>query len=288
MSIIGMDIGNFATKSSKGVIFESKVGTFGSLLGGDATLTTSRGTVTIGEGELDTEYRKVKKESYIDLFTSLLALSTDDITNYVVVGLPLSQFKEDKDELIQLIMSNAQQDIVINQVEKKLIIEDVSVWPEGLVQPYEGFEGLMIDIGGGTTDAAMVTIRNGRSKIEKPISFPFGTIKMYSDFIKRINSQYGLDLTNNDAERILRNGLKIQGQQQDITFAMDAFKDKVDSIIKELQVEYSLKTLDVSIQGGGALLLEGPLRKRIPNLEVIENPVFANANYFAELGEEMF
>lgn len=278
--ILGVDLGNHSTKSSKGINFMSKVAKTDNLLDSSIKLTTDKGTFYMEEGEYNTEYRKLKKENIKEMFLAAVALSTDEITNQIVCGLPLSQYKEDKEAFRELLLKDRMQRISLNGVERKLIFDNVEVYPEGVgALVGKNFNGVIVDIGGRTTDIALIE----NKKVKKPFSLPVGTLNLYSDFIKEINSKHGLDLKSDDAPRIIKDGLKIYGEKKEVS--MDIFKTYVESITSELQVSYSIKTLDVILIGGGALMLYKAFKNRIPNVELVDNSVFANAQGFKRQGE---
>ena len=186
--IVGIDIGNATIKTNKGILYDAKLTTIEPMNKCD-TIKIDNKTYYLGEGEYDTTYRKIKKEGYLTFLYSALALSSSASRNKVVLGLPLSQFKEDKSELINLVLTNNHKKVVINGKERNLEIEDIEVFPEGVVTLADDYEGIVVDIGGGTTDIALVENYRGRRKIINPISFPLGTIKLYGGFIKALNSK---------------------------------------------------------------------------------------------------
>jgi len=274
--IIGIDIGNYATKTSEMVKFDSKA-TNNSLLGKNPF--EAEGNIYyIGEGSYDTEYRKVKKKYLRIMFLYALALSTSDINNKVVVGLPISQYKADREEMKQLLLNPRMNVVSLNGIQRKLYIEDVEVYPEGLISVEDG---ILVDIGGRTTEVALVE----NLKVTSSFSIPEGTLNLYSDFVNLINSRYGLDMKQSDAERIIKHGLKIDGMDADVTFAQEAFRAFVENLVSQIQVKYPVKTLPVTILGGGGQLLFGPIKRRIPNAILAETPVFANAIHFKKVGE---
>lgn len=274
--ILGIDIGNYATKTSNLVKFDSKC-TNNSLLGKNPFVTDS-GTYYVGEGSYDTEYRKVKKKHLRTMFFYALALSTDEINNRCVVGLPISQYKKDRDEMKQLLLYPRMNVVTLGGIQRKLYLEDIEIYPEGLI----GIDdGILVDIGGRTTEIALVE----NLKVTSFFSIPEGTLNLYSDFVNIINVRYGLDLKQSDAERIIKQGLKIDGMDVDVTFAHETFKSFVETFVSQIQVKYPVKTLPVSILGGGGQLLFGPIKKRIPNSTLANNPVFANALLFQKVGE---
>ena len=283
--IIGLDLGNYSTKTSEGINFLSKVSKVSNILNNSITLQTPNGTYYIEEGDFDTEYRKVNKQYIKETFLAAIALSSNDINNQLIVGLPLSQYKEDKDKLKQILLSDRIQTISLNNKERKLILEDIEVYPEGAGALIgKDFTGVICDIGGLTTDVAILE----NNKIKKPYSLSTGTLNLYSDFIKIINSKYSLNLKSEDANRILKNGLKIYGEQKDISSAMEVFKIYVENIVRELQVSYSIKTLDIMLIGGGSELLFKAFKNRIPQAQLISNSIFANSNGFKTIGKKLW
>ena len=283
--IIGIDLGNYSTKSSKGINILSKVSKLSNILSNSTTLTTPNGNYYIEEGDFDTEYRKVNKKYIKELFLTSILLSSNEINNQLVVGLPLSQYKQDKDKLKQLLLSDRIQNISLNGNDRKLILEDIEIYPEGVGALVETeFNGVICDIGGLTTELAILE----NNKIKQPYSLSTGTLNLYSDFIKSINSKFSLDLKSEDATRILKSGLKIYGEQKDISFAMDAFKSYVENIVRELQVSYSIKTLDIMLVGGGSQLLYQAFKNRIPQSQLIDNSIFANAMGFEKIGKKLW
>lgn len=166
--ILGIDVGNAAVKTSEGIIFDSLI-TDVEPLGGADKIKIGGKTYYIGIGNYDTTYRKVDKTSYIVMLLSAIALSTDSYI-YLVLGLPLSQYKQDKSTLINMILAHSNELIELNGITKKIDILDVEVFPEGVVTLADDFEGIVIDIGGRTTDCALVTNIRNKRKINNPLS----------------------------------------------------------------------------------------------------------------------
>lgn len=283
--ILGIDVGNYATKTSERVIFDSKV-SLTNILGNNA-IEIGGTSYQVGQGNYDTEYRKVSKESYLVFLYTAILQSTNDIDNQIVVGLPIGQYKEDKEVLKGLVLSNRHYKGRYLNKKREIFITDVEVYPEGPGAVANDFTGILIDIGGRTTDICYI-IGGIKKKIENHKSIPQGTLNLYSSFINSLNSRHGLDLKLNDAERILKKGLKVDGLSVDISSSMNSFKEYIEELIKQLQLDYSLKTNEVALLGGGSELLYNPLKKRIPNSFLIDDPVFANARIFKEVGENIW
>jgi plasmid segregation protein ParM len=223
------------------------------------------------------------------MFLYAVSMSSSDLTNKIVVGLPLSQYKQDRDVLRDLLLSTRINTIGVNGVSRKVCIDDVAVYPEGIgAVAGTDFEGIVIDIGGRTTDCCFVSDNVGVKKIKNPFSIPKGTLNLHSDFIKALNSRYCLDLPLDAADRILKKGLKIDGEQKDHSFAVDVFREYVEELVNSLQVEYSIRTQETLLIGGGCQLLYKALRNRIPAARMIDNPIFANAIGFKKVGEYLW
>ena len=287
--ILGLDLGNFAIKTSTGFTIESKISENKSILSQGSVIKLCGKEFVIGEGHYDAEFRKVKKENYLNLLFAAMILSSNDKVNKIVVGLPISQYKNDKEELTNLILQNSHMEGYLNGDKRIIDIADIEVYPEGVGSVSLDFEGVVVDIGGRTTDICQISKIAGKRKIENPFSEPLGMINLYSDFIKALNTSYSLDLKLNDANRILTRGLKVKGIEQDISQEKRVFKDYVDMIVSKLRIEYSVDTLEVALTGGGALVLGNAIKKRLGgNTDIIDNSLFANAKAFEKVGRELW
>jgi plasmid segregation protein ParM len=286
--IIGVDVGNFNTKTSKGIIFESRISKIGNLLGSKHNCVLGDEEYKLGEGNFDTEFRKLKKENYFKLLFGALALSEVDSDVQLVLGLPISQYKADREELIEKVKERYYIQGSLNNKQYDLYITNVDVYPESVASLEENFKGLVVDIGGRTTDCTLLNIKNNKRIIEHPISITTGTLNLYSDFINTINGEYSIDLKVDDTERILRDGLKVKGEVKSIKFAKDIFIDFVKELISKLRVEYSLDTHDICFVGGGSILLEGIIKTLIPYADVKRNGLMSNAEGFKKYGESMW
>lgn len=282
--IRGIDIGNFATKDNLGNIFESRVSSIGNIISNKYEMILNDELYYLGEGGFDTEYRKIKKDSYLKLLFGMLAIGGSESDVQLVLGLPLSQYKTDREYLKELIMSNYFLSGSINGKEVDYVVTDVEVYPEGIAAIEKDYDGIVVDIGGRTTDCCLTYIENGRRRIENPISLPTGTIKLYSELINRINSKFCLDLEISNAKRIIKNGLNIDGKKQDTTFVINIYKDYLEDLIRQLNVAYSINSNNICFTGGGSLELKRPILKRIPHAIISEEAIFDNAKGFYEVG----
>lgn len=275
--ILGVDVGNYTTLTSKGINFLSKVCRSSKFQESTNVLKIGDSKVYLGEGTFDTEYRKAFKDNYLNLLYGAIALSTDDKYIQVGVGLPLTQFNQDKQYLRNLILSNGDVKFEFNGVSKHMVINDVEVFPEGVVAVSDDFEGVIIDIGGRTTDICLLQHEGSIRRVYKPYSIPKGMLNLESDFIETINKRFGLDLSELDVNRIIDRGLKIDDKEVDVSFAYDVYKEFTDELVNKIKIDYPVRTYDIALLGGGAETLEQSIINRLPNAFLIEDSFYGNA-----------
>lgn len=281
--ILGVDLGNWNIKTSEWNVFPSRYTTIENLLGATGDVLEYEGTkYYIREGKLENNYDKANKETNIILFLYALALQKERYFK-VVVGLPALTYKTSRDTFKEKLLENKVYKLKINGIEKTIIIEDLIVFPEGAGAYYSLSQrtknAVIVDIGGGTTN--IVSFKNG--KLDKCTTLGKGMIELYNNVREYLNSTYTLKLELEDIEVIMREGLRVDGNE--ISFAF--IKPIIDSFVKDLMNElrnYPIRTSKVLLTGGGSKLLKGPLSK-IPGLEVIDDYLFSNAKGFKKVGE---
>jgi plasmid segregation protein ParM len=284
-SIHGLDIGNATLINNQGLILDAKITTSEPLKEANKIEIDGK-TYYLGYGSYDTTFIKKDKEHYIDMLYGLLALSTTTTNNMIGLGLPLSQYKIDREKLIDKVLMNNRKVIRLNdEVEKAIVINDVEVFPEGVSTLRDDEECIIIDLGGGTTDAGLVYNSHGKRKVENPLTIPKGTIKLYDGFANKLINK-GLDVSLEDAERILNRGYLYK--QGDINF--EEYEEFIEEIINKLQLNYNLKLYPISITGGGGELLYNALKNRLKESQITlqPEPIKANARNFYELACSIF
>lgn len=281
--ILGVDLGNWNVNTSEGYIFPARYTLVENLLGANGDVLEYEGTkYYMREGKLENNYDKANKETNIILFLYALALQNDRYFK-VVVGLPALTYKTSRDTFKENLLENKVYHLKLNGIDKTIIIEDLIVFPEGAGAYYSLNQrpknSVIIDIGGGTTN--IVSFKNG--KLDKCTTLGKGMIELYNNVREYLNSTYTLKLELEDIEVIMREGLRVDGDE--ISFAF--IKPIIDSFVNDLMNElrnYPIRTSKVLLTGGGSKLLKGPLSK-IPGLEVIDDYLFSNAKGFKKVGE---
>ncbi|MBY6948926.1 ParM/StbA family protein [Clostridium botulinum] len=287
--ILGVDIGTYSVKTSNKVTFFSKFTQEESFTEINK-ININGSSYNIGEGEFSTDWDKSKKGNTLILLYSAIYKSTKEDINQVVLGLPVQQYKKNKNNLIELIENNK-----CAKVENRnLIITDVTVAPEGASSYYSIDNSLrdeignkqliIIDIGGRTTD--IIVFQNKIIIDVKTI--PIGMLNIYQEIIDTVNTKYTESLVLEDGEGILKDGLFLKGKQEDINFVQPILKRNFNSVFKEIQLKYNTNKGYVYLTGGGSILLKLPFKNRLSNLLISNNPIFDNAIGFGKVGESLW
>lgn len=287
--ILGVDIGTHSVKTSTKVCFLSKY-TQGESFTEDNQIQINGQIYNIGEGEFSTDWDKSRKKNTLPLLYAAIYKSTQDCINQVVLGLPVQQYKKNRNSLIDLVSSN--KCAKIN--DRNIIITDVTVAPEGATSYYAlssekktliGHKQLIIiDIGGRTTD---ITVFDNMKIIDVK-TVPVGMLNIYQQIIDYVNSLYTESLSLEDGGIILKEGLFLNGEKKDISFIQPILKKNFDTIYKEIQLKYNVAKGYIYLTGGGSILIKQPFINRLNNIIVSDDPVFDNAIGFERAGESLW
>ena len=287
--IIGVDLGNYAVKTSEKVSFLSKITQEESFLNEDEI--NINGTYYfIGRGEFSTDWVKSKKNNTLPMLFTAIYKSSNETVNQIVVGLPIQQYKNDKDKIKRLIENNR----CANVNGKQIVISDVAVAPEGASAIYNMDSNLkesigkkqliIVDIGGRTTDITMFF----NNKIQDIKTIPVGALNIYQDIVNYINTKYNQSFILEDGEIVLEDGLFLDGERKDISFITPILKKYFNSIYKELQLKFNLNKGFVYLTGGGSNIYKIAFKNRLNNVIMSKEPVFDNVIGFERVGEQLW
>jgi len=286
----GVDVGNYSLKEFPNTNIKSLVTTEENILGSKICMEYEEKKYYIGEGNFETELNKSSKNNFLPLLLTGIALnsSKDDVFQQIVVGLPINQYKTNKAQLVDMVLSDRVRNIKLNGEDRKIIITDFDVYPEALGAYYSlniSDDVIMCDIGGRTTDICYIADK----KLKESSTTVVGTIGIYKDIADKLNSLYSLDLDIPAAERILNKGyFEIDGQQTDLSFVTEILKRNFNKINDELTMKFPARTEKIILVGGGYKLFEKAFKKRYVNSYVADNPIYANAIGFKKVGEMLW
>lgn len=283
----GIDVGNYSLKEYPGTNIKSLVTTEENILGSKLTLEYEDKTYYIGEGNFETELNKSTKNNFLPLLLTGIAINStkDNVFQQVVCGLPINQYKVNKEYLEDMVLSNKVRNIKLKGESRKIIVSDFRVYPEGIGTYYTlntNDDVIIVDIGGRTTDMAYIV--DGKLKTSSTVAV--GTLNIYKDIADRLNALYSLDLDIPIAERILDRGyLKVDGDNIDLAFITNILKRNFIKINDDLCMKFPARTEKIILVGGGYKIFEKAFKNRYKNSYVADNPIYANAIGFRKVAD---
>lgn len=291
--IIGADLGNFGVKTSERVSFLSKVSELENFTDDNEVLYEGN-KVYVGEGEFCTDWNKSMKDTTLPLLFTALARSSRESIFQVVLGLPIQQYKQNKDILKKLIEDNRGKTVSINGSVRDIIISDIEVAPEGASaylnlsnqnkQIIGNKQTIIVDIGGRTTDVCLFK----NNKIQGFKTIPVGMMNVYTDVVADVNSRFTESFKLEEGENILKEGLFLYGDQQDMRFIKPILQTHFNSIYKELQLNFELAKGYVLLTGGGSFTFRKAFQNRLKNLIISNDPLYDNVMGFKKVGEQLW
>lgn len=287
--ILGVDLGSYSVKTSEKISFLSKVSEIDNF-SEEGKILYNGNEIYVGEGEFSTDWNKSNKKNTLPLLFYSIYKSTNDEINQVVLGLPIQQYKNNKQQLKNLIENNR----VASINNKQIIISDIEVAPESASAYYNIENGIrqqignkqlaIIDIGGRTTDVSIFEYK----KITNVKTMSIGVLNIYQDIIDSINTRYTQNLTLEDGDEILKDGLFLNGENKDISFIKPILQKYFNSMYKELQLKFNLDKGYVFLTGGGSLIFKTAFQNRLRNLIISEASIWDNALGFKKVGESLW
>jgi plasmid segregation protein ParM len=286
----GIDVGNYSLKEFPNTNIKSLVTSEENLLGSKLCLEYDSKKYYIGEGTFETELNKRSKDNFLPLLLTALAINSnkDNVFHQVVCGLPINQFKANREALEDLVLSKRIREVKLNTDLKKIIITDFKVYPEGVGAYYSlstSDDVIIVDIGGRTTDIAYIVDK----KLKNSSTIAAGTLNIYKDIADKLNAAHGLDLDIPMIDRIMDRGyLEIDGLKTDLSFITDILKKSFTKINDDLSMKFPARAEKIVLVGGGTKLFEKAFKKRYQNSYVADNPIYANAIGFKRVGEMLW
>lgn len=291
MLLLGIDKGSSYTKTNEGLCIRSTVRKNADdiLLNEKTCIEINNQNYIIGEGgDFATDLIKAKDKNTKILTLSTIALSSKEefIEAKIVLGLPIGMFKNQKDEMKNIISLYDVYKIYVNGKKRYVQVQDIAVFPECAGAFYSQSiykDCLLIDIGGLSVDTAYFE----EKKLKKYSTYSMGTMKLYSKIANKLNSEHDLSLTEWDIPKKIKDGLFIYGNQVDLGID-DILYNHAKEIVNRLKLEYDVKTYKCLLAGGGSVVLEKYIKEFIPQTILIDEPQFSNAIGFANIGRVMF
>lgn len=293
MVVKGVDVGYSYTKDNEERIFRSSYSLSDTSVIGSGALMIDGKNYFIGNrnGLMTSDVDKTEAEiNKVCILYNLIKSNVHDVA--LVVGLPIGQYNEQRKKLREAVLSYNKCTVQYDNNPFLFKIYDVIVCPQGVSSLYtlKNLKGdyIIIDLGGLTVDTCMTEFTNTTSSILLSDTWYCGMRTLYSKIIEQVNNKYNLKLGNQDAEKILLQGLTVRGATQDLGFLKPILQDYIDNITEEIKLKYPTETVPIYLVGGGTSLLFNAFSKRFNNVNKVDNPQFANALGYYNIGYHKF
>ena len=235
--IKGLDNGYLYTKDNEKNIFPSAFSTEDKVVSNAIPIIIDGKQYYTGIGKSTVELDKTNLEITKVCTLTNLAMSNDK-EFYLVVGLPVGQYKDQKDRFKEIVLSYNRCIIEYQNRTTQFNINDIIVFPQGVASLYSmdnlSTNALIFDISGRTVDIALIEMVNNKPILIKSDTWYKGMLVLYSTIIEAINKKFQLTLEARYAEQILFNGLYLYGQKQDISFLQPIIQEYLDEIFTTL------------------------------------------------------
>lgn len=321
--ILGIDIGNAYTKTSRGVRFLSyvsnKYGTSHIKNSYDVIINDKKFKVGDEEGSSFTGVTKYEKDIYTATLCTAIIRSAQkkflkdnpektledmptDIRAKVGLGTPLEQYDDCKEECKQSALKIKNMPVELDGIQYILTIEDAIVEPQSAIISKENTCCIVFDFGGGTFDAGKWELIDGEFyRSGKGYTFnDLGFEALLTEFkTTLINKHKFRNVTTDDAIKLLINkNYKVMGKKKDISEEVD---DLLLDFINRMKTELEKNNFDfmsdkLYIIGGCAALLKPYIIQAYELTEeeaedyivVQKNPQFSNAVAYSRAAKLAF
>jgi plasmid segregation protein ParM len=212
---------------------------------------------------------------------------------YLVVGLPIGQYKTQKEKFKEIILNYNNSKIIYHNKQLDIKIKHVTVYPQGAAVIYAlnrmYGEYIIFDVGAFTIDVALIEMANGSPTILKYDTWFKGISTLYSVIIDVVNNKYNITLEPQDAEQILvQEYLRVDGENVDISFVDDIINNYLEEIYCLFDKYYKSRTTDIYLCGGGAEIIYNKFKNNYKQTELVNDPQFANARGYYQIGLQKY
>lgn len=215
---------------------------------------------------------------------------------HLAVNIPINLYKseEQKQAYADAIQNGGEPICIsINGKAYAFRIKHIVLLPESLGPVYENTadyrskRATIIDIGGLNT--SIMQVNQLIPQFDQMVSSSHGINMLRSKIADVFSSKFGITITENDAEQIMRDKcLILNGKKQEDSFEIIAsmFEEHVKEIANfALSRNITFNNTELVFCGGGSLLLKEDILQLFPAATICEDPQFGNVRSYLKVGE---
>ena len=241
----------------------------------------------------------IHKLSIYTAISNLLqkAKTPPNIDIRLAVNVPISTYKDSlQKEKFKKMVENEKRTIhlVVNEKTYSFELTDITIAFEGMgeiyfkTEYYKNRSTIVVDIGG--LNCTYCTFLGIQPQINTMIVSDLGGMNVLKGKIgKVINERYGLSVTSDDLEQVLRSGyFASKGEVfHDSKEIIEELKyDHLQQIIQFAKSHgYTFNMADINFVGGGSITLKTYIKQEFPNAVIMDNPQFSNCLSFLKILE---
>lgn len=255
----------------------------------------------VSEDYVDYSLTKSSLIHQISIYTAITQLilkanAPSNIDIRLAVNVPISTYKDStQKEKFKQMMENQNRNIhlIVNGKAYSFELSDVTIAFEGMgaiySQPdvYKNKNTIVIDLGGLNT--TLCQFKGLQPLLNSMIVSDLGINVLKGKIAKLINERYGLSVSADDLEQVLRSGYfsnKGEVFEDSKLFIEELKYEHLQQIIRFAKSRgYTFNMSDIHFVGGGAITLKRYIKQEFPHAVILNNPQFSNCLSFLKILE---
>ena len=307
------DFGRVANVTNKEDLLKSLTITYEGIkyyIGHNAIMNTRNGRLSLRQNKAELEENKIK------FITALALLMEEDETNLevdIISGLPVLEFKNQKDKLFNMINNYGKPFEFIMHYGPKQVSKSISVKNIRIISQAEGsFYDYILDKNGNVIEDR-VNMVSGTIMVVDPGYKTTDVVSMENGrYIELLSDQFnkGINQVHNECLRLIMDKLGIKKEMKEIDEAIRTGKlfyntkeYNINKIIEDAAKPFAIDIVDnlinlsndqlggmqsLILTGGGASILYPYIKSELDgiiNVILIDNAEFSNANGYYKYGK---
>lgn len=246
----------------------------------------------VGEDYTDFSLNKTSRIHQLAIYTAIAQLlkksgSPSNIDIRLAVNVPITTYKDSvQKQLFKNMIENNQctSNLMVNDKAYSLDLIDITLTFEGMgdiynkVESFKNKNTIIIDLGGLNT--TLCTFKGIQPSIDTMIVSDQGMNVLKGKIGKIINERYGITVSSDDLEQILRNGYFANKGKiyEDSKVMVEEMKfEHLQQIVQFAKSRgYTFNMSDIHCVGGGAITLRRYIKQLFPNAVIENNPQLSN------------